>query len=135
MNKLTGRSAFEVDESFVFEHIGKSIDEEERELLSTFIDQSQQQMKENEVEAKSYGFVNKAYYRLRGIPRRLCDDSSLEDIIVPERISTRKGSTFGHKGKLIETDGKRRTKLTKVYKRGDNRGALLNALKRMKLNI
>lgn len=37
---------------------------------------------------------------------------------------------------MIHTDGtEKNTKLTKVYKRDDNTGALLKALKRMKLNV
>jgi len=134
--KITGHSAFEVDESFVMEEIGNEINEEERELLSSFIDQSQEKLKADKLAAsQNKGFVSRAYYRICGVPTRQCDDSPLEDIEFPSRITSRQGTLFGHKGKHIHTDGKRCTKLTKVYKRDDNRGALQNALKRMKLNF
>eukprot|EP00555_Chaetoceros_dichaeta_P000473 CAMPEP_0198278284 /NCGR_PEP_ID=MMETSP1447-20131203/66294_1 /TAXON_ID=420782 /ORGANISM="Chaetoceros dichaeta, Strain CCMP1751" /LENGTH=310 /DNA_ID=CAMNT_0043973359 /DNA_START=38 /DNA_END=971 /DNA_ORIENTATION=- len=145
MDKLTGRSSFEVDESFVFENIGNDIDDEDREMLSLFITQSQEAQSEAVVdEATAEGsddngggvVVKGAYFRICDVPSRQCDDSPLQDIQHPERITARKGSVFGHKGKFIKTDGKgSRTKLTKVYKRDDNRGALLNALRRMKLNF
>jgi len=80
--------------------------------------------------------VDGAYYRICDVPPRQCDDSPLRDIEHPERITARKGSTFGHRGKFVVAEGKgRRTKLTKVYKREDNRGVLLDALRRMRLNF
>jgi len=76
--------------------------------------------------------VKNAYFRICDAPTRELDDSPLQDIVHPERITSRKGTVFGHKGKFVSTDGKGPTKLTKVYKRDDNRGLLLNALRRMK---
>jgi len=76
--------------------------------------------------------VKNAYFRICDAPTRELDDSPLQDIVYPERITSRKGTVFGHKGKFVSTDGKGPTKLTKVYKRDDNRGVLLNALRRMK---
>jgi len=145
MEKITGRSSFEVDESFVFENIGNDIDDEDREMLSLFISQSQEAQSEAVVdEATAEGsddngggvIVKGAYFRICDVPSRQCDDSPLQDIEHPERITSRKRTVFGHKGKFVNTNGKgSRTKLTKIYKRDDNRGALLNALRRMKLNF
>jgi len=137
VRKITGRGSFEVDESFVFEQIGDQIDEEERELMNLFVEQSRGR-KEEPLEASQEvdDSVQGAFYRICDIPTKPCDDSPLENIEHPERITSRKKSTFAHEGQMIRTDGTgRNTKLTKVYKRKDNRGALLKALKRMKLSI
>lgn len=127
-----------MDESFVFEHIADQIDQEERELLNMFVEQSQGVDGEEEDELQSQGqevAVEGAFYRICDLPSKPCDDSPLADIEYPDRITGRKKSVFGHEGQMIRTDGTgKNTKLTKVYKRDDNRGALLNALKRMKLS-
>lgn len=143
--KITGRAPFEVDESFVFDNIPSSaLDDEDRELLALFTAQSREAQLEAEVgdeEGSVDGVedggveVANAFYRICAVPPRELDDSSLEDIEHPERITSRRRTVFGNKGKFVVTDGTgRRTKLTKVYKRDDNRGALLNALKRMRLD-
>lgn len=152
MQKITGSSPFEVDETFVFEQI-EDIDDDDRELLRLFLSQSQEAAS-HEVEAEKSAseetgdtdgdnssdgvdgaVVKSAYFRICDVPPRQLDDSPLEDIEHPERIISRRGTVFGHKGKFVNTDGKgRRTKLTKIYKRDDNRGVLLNALRRMKFN-
>jgi len=149
MEKITGHSPFEVDESFVFEQI-EDIDDEDRELLSLFLSQSQE-TESDEADAETSAsektadtggddesdvvVVKNAYFRIGDVPARELDDSPLQDIEHPERITSRRGAVFGNKGKFVNTDGKgRRTKLTKVYKRDDNRGVLLNALRRMKFN-
>lgn len=152
MAKVTGRSPYEVDEAFVFEQI-EDIDDEDRELLRLFISQSQEAASHDVESEKSASeetgntdgdsisddvdgvVVKNAYFRICDVPSRQLDDSPIQDIEHPERISSRRGTVFGHKGKFVNTDGKgRRTKLTKVYKRDDNRGVLLNALRRMKFN-
>eukprot|EP00979_Chaetoceros_neogracilis_P012507 scaffold3341_cov270-Chaetoceros_neogracile.AAC.5 len=135
VRKITGRGSFEVNESFVFEQIGDQIDEEERELMNLFVEQSQGALEEPLVEEQMDDSVKGAFYRICDIPSKPCDDSPLENIEHPERITSRKKSTFAHEGQMIRTDGTgRNTKLTKIYKRKDNRGALLKALKRMKLS-
>jgi len=119
----------------VFEQIGDQIDEEERELMNLFVEQSQGALEEPLVEEQMDDSVKGAFYRICDIPSKPCDDSPLENIEHPERITSRKKSTFAHEGQMIRTDGTgRNTKLTKIYKRKDNRGALLKALKRMKLS-
>ena len=136
-DKLRGHGSFEVDESFVFESIGDQIDEEDKEIMDMFVEQSQGAQAEAIEEAESRASVVKgAFYRICDIPAKPCDDSPLQAVEHPERITSRKNSVFGHDGQLIQTDGTgKNNKLTKVYKRDDNRGALLKALKRMKLSI
>lgn len=135
-NKLTGKASFEVDEAFVFNQVSNDINEEEREILSMFIAQSEEAQAEKEEDAALNDEVVKgAYYRICDVPPRQCDDSPLEDIVYPERITSKRKAVF-KEGTIIKTDGTgRRTKLTKIFKRKDNRGALLNALKRMKLDL
>ncbi|KAL3790690.1 hypothetical protein HJC23_009790 [Cyclotella cryptica] len=83
-----------------------------------------------------------AYYRIAPVPRRICDTSPLEEIEFASRTAQPRDRAFdlpGGKGaRLVEVEhnrllGKDETKLTNVYKRRDNRGALLGALKRMRL--
>lgn len=132
MAKVKGHASFEVDESFVFENIADQISEEEREVMNMFVDQSLRAQEEKmEVEEKPV----RGFYRICDVPTKQCDDSPLESIEHPDRITSRKNTVFGHKGKMIQTDGKKATKLTKVYKRDDNSGRLLKALKRMKLSV
>lgn len=131
MAKVTGHASFEVDESFVFEQIADQISEDEREVMNMFADQSlsAQEEKVEEEEGSVRGF-----YRICDVPTKQCDDSPLESIEHPDRITSRKNSVFGHQGKMVRTDGSKDTKLTKVYKRDDNSGKLLKALKRMGLS-
>jgi len=146
--KVRGQGSFEVDETFVFEHLGDQIDDQEREIMNLFVDQSQNNSEDADVDADVEASdgdgdsvngskvepVEGAFYRICNVVSKPCDDSPLEDIEYPDRMTGRKNSIFGHEGQMIKTDGTgRNTKLTKVYKRGDNRGALLDALKRMKL--
>ena len=135
--KLTGHGSFEVDESFVYQHIADELDEEDREIMNLFVEQSQNSQREVIADANTKRNVVKgAFYRICDVPSKPCDDSPLESIEYPERNTGRKKSVFGHEGQMIRTDGTgKKTKLTKVYKRDDNRGALLRALRRMKLNV
>ncbi len=122
-----------MDESFVFSNLDLS--EEERELMTNFVRQSQDA---KAITAQSpEPTVKGAFYRVCDSPPKQCDDSPMEGIHFPDRISNRKGKVFGNKAsKMIHTDGTgKKTKLTKVYKREDNTGALLKALRRMKLNV
>ena len=125
-----------MDESFVFEHIAEQIGDEERELLNMFVEQSRGAEVENEEVVRSQEVaVEGAFYRICDVPPKPCDDSPLADIEYPDRITGRKKTVFGHNGQMIKTDGTgKNTKLTKVYKKNNNRGALLKALKRMKLS-
>lgn len=135
LSKITGRAPFEVDESFVFEEISEEISDDEREVMNMFVDQSLSAQEKELTEAAEKERPVRGFYRICDVPTKQCDDSPLENIEHPERITSRKHSVFGHEGKMIHTDGKKDTKLTKVYKRRDNAGKLLRALKRMKLSV
>jgi hypothetical protein len=123
---------FEVDESFVWKELKKvKITSEDRELMNMFIEQSrnkyasEQQLRDN----KAQEYFRGAFFRICNVPTRSLDTSPLEAVAHPERITTKKGRVFAHRGQMIHTDGSgKKTKLTKVYKRGDNRGTLLKAL-------
>jgi len=138
ITKITGHSSFEVDESFVFDHVSDQLSEDEREIINTFVEQSRNAQMSESVEegvGKSTKPV-RGFYRICDVPSKQCDESPLESIEHPERITSKKKNVFGHEGKMIKTDGKGKdTKLTKVYKRKDNAGKLLKALKRMRLDI
>ena len=144
VNKLTGRGSFEVDESFVMNNL-EGLSSEEKELMSRFVEQSISGADEDggnqdgSASAAGDDIVKvKGYYRICDSPRKTCDDSPLESFEFPERSDVPnklEREVFGHEGQMIHTDGNgRSTKLTKVYKRGDNRGKLLGALRRMKIN-
>ncbi|KAL7543922.1 hypothetical protein ACHAXR_013301 [Thalassiosira sp. AJA248-18] len=147
-----GRGVFPVDESFVKSNL-KGLSEDERELMNTFIEQSlgindDSKDEANVEEAPIDGTapVLAAYYRIAPLPRRTCDTSPLEELeFHSTRTAQPRDRAFdlpgGRGTRLVEVEhksvlgllGKDETKLTNVYKRGDNRGALLGALKRMRL--
>lgn len=132
--KITGHASFEVDESFVIDEIFDDVSDDEREVMNMFVEQSIRAQEMEQAVAEEKEKPVRGFYRICNVPTRQCDDSPLENIEHPDRITSRKHSVFGHQGKMIHTDGKKDTKLTKVYKRGDNSGKLLRALKRMKLS-
>ena len=153
LSKALGNNVFRVDESFVKANL-KDISEEERELMNMFIEQSvgsnsdeddDKEAIEEEAPIDGKATVLGAYYRIGAIPRRSCDTSPLEELEYNMRTAQPRDRAFdlpGGKGaRLVEVEhkkalgllGKDETKLTKVYKRGDNRGAFLGALKRMHL--
>ena len=121
----------QVDETFVFKELKGKITSEDRQLMNTFIEQSRNKYSlEQQVRDEKGRFFNfGAFFRICNVPKRPLNDSPLETLVYPERITTRKGtSSFAHGGQMIHTDGGKKTKLTKVYKRGDNRGTLWKAL-------
>mmetsp|Transcript_2731 Transcript_2731/g.3883 ORF Transcript_2731/g.3883 Transcript_2731/m.3883 type:complete len:273 (+) Transcript_2731:170-988(+) len=130
---------FEVDESFVFEQLSSQLSEEDRGLLDAFVAESRKSYEVEEAKKQSRSkTVKGAFYRICDVPARSCDDSPLENVIHNERFATGSGRmrSFGTTGKMIVTDGTgKKTKLTKVYGRRDNRGAFLKALNRMGLNV
>mmetsp|Transcript_22294 Transcript_22294/g.54010 ORF Transcript_22294/g.54010 Transcript_22294/m.54010 type:complete len:291 (-) Transcript_22294:288-1160(-) len=155
VEKMIGRGAFRVDESFVRSNL-KGISSEERELMNMFIEQSlgrddDEDGKEEAAEMAAADAIDGtapvlgAYYRIAPLPRRTCDTSPLEELEYSTRKAQPRDRAFdlpGGKGaRLVEVEHKRalgllgneETKLTNVYKRGDNRGAFLGALKRMRL--
>lgn len=152
VEKALGKGVFLVDESFVKSNL-KGITEEERELMNMFIEQSlghadsDGESGEEEEAAAVDGTapVLGAYYRIAPLPRRACDTSPLEEFSYGMRSAQPRDRAFdlpGGKGaKLVEVEhkgafgllGKAETKLTNVYKRRDNRGIFLRAVKRMQL--
>ncbi|KAL7458648.1 hypothetical protein ACHAWC_010258 [Mediolabrus comicus] len=144
-----GRGVFQVDESFVQSNL-KDVSEEERELMNMFIEQSLGLNEEEETETKATVLdgsapVLAAYYRIGNLPRRTGDTSPLEEVEFSSRSALPRDRAFdlpgGRGARLVEVEhksgfgllGKEETKLTNVHKRLDNRGALLGALKRMRL--
>jgi len=155
-----GKGAFRVDESFVRSNL-KGITAEERELMNMFIEQSLGRSGANKEEDGAAAEVQAeaaaeatidgtapalgAYYRIGALPRRTCDTSPLEELEYGSRTALPRDRAFnlpGGKGsRLVEVEhkggfgllGSKETKLTGVYKRGDNRGVFLRALKRMRL--
>jgi len=144
LNTIRGRNSFEVDESFVMSH--SSLSNEDRALIEKFIQQSMVSDPMTQLDEEGNVILDAApsnpskptaprgFYRICDAPTKICDDSPLVNVEYPERLA--KNSAFRHKGTMIHTDGSKatsKTKLTKVYKRKDNRGVLLNALKRMNI--
>eukprot|EP00970_Alexandrium_tamarense_P008818 scaffold1700_cov181-Alexandrium_tamarense.AAC.20 len=150
IEKALGKGVFRVDESFVQSNLS-GITAEERELMNMFIDQSlgrvetdgEQDAAVQEAAPVTDGTapVLGAYYRISSLPRRTCDTSPLEELEFVGRTAQPRDRAFdlpGGKGaRLVEVEHNKlmggETKLTKVYKRGDNRGAFMGALKRMRL--
>jgi hypothetical protein len=130
VKKMLGKGSFEVDESFVKANLG-GLTSEDRENINSFIDQCVSSANtEEEGEAPR---VLGAFYRIGKSLPRVVDDSPLADVEYLPKMQRQEFDFGGEGAQLIPTDGSRRTKLTKVYKRNDNRGTLLNALHRMKI--
>ena len=155
LEKALGKDVFRVDESFVKSNL-KGISDEEKELMNMFIEQSLGIAKDEEDEKKKVEEQDEtpidgiapvlgAYYRIGPLPRRSCDTSPLEELEYSMRTAQPRDRAFdlpgGRGARLVEVEhsligkGKdeKETKLTNVYKRNDNRGAFLGALKRMHL--
>lgn len=129
VKSMMGSSAFEVDEAFVKTHL-KGLTDEDRDMMNTFVSQSQSgQLSEEEQElSKAVPVVRRALFYMGDAPRKVTDDSVVKEVLSPK--SPNQGE-FDYKGKLVATDGKKSTKLTKVFKRRDNENRLYDALKRM----
>ena len=132
VKKALGKGSFEVDENFVKTHLA-GLTEEDRVLMDTFVSQSlgDNEEKKPETSDSKDVRVKRAYFRIGDSPTRVGSDSPVADMLNPKKAGTRE---FSYKGKLIETDGKRSTKLTKLFKRRDNQGKLLDSIKEMKLD-
>ena len=124
-----GRGSFEVDDAFVKEHL-VGLTDEDRELMDAFVAQSLEAGEDANVGEEVR--VRRALFRIGDVREKVCDDSPVHGVINP---STRSPGEFDYKGKLVETDGTgKRTKLTKIFKRRDNEGKLLDFLKKMNLD-
>ena len=129
VKSLLGKDSFEVDENFVKRNL-KGLTDKEKVLMDSFLSQSLEGRKSQGEMAKEVR-IRRALFRIGDVNEKLCDDSPVASVINPK---PRSAGEFDYKGKLISTDGKKPTKLTKLFKRRDNEGLLLNALKRMNLD-
>lgn len=125
---LLGKDSVEVDEEFVKNNL-KGLTEEDKVLMDAFVAQSLEGASD-ESESKEVR-VRRALFRICDVNEKVCDDSPLASLINPQGQSA---GEFDYKGKLVATDGKKQTKLTKIFKRRDNEGKLLDSLKDMKLD-
>ena len=131
LDKILGKGSFEVNEAFVKANL-KGLSDDDRALMDAFIGQSVQAIEpsDNIVSTTSKTEVKQAFFRIGDIPEK--EDSPMAHSIFDNK-EPQKGE-FDYTGHLVPTDGKRKTKLTKIFKRRDNAGELLDALKRMKLD-
>jgi ubiquitin len=127
-----------VDETFVKEHL-KGLTDADRELMNAFVAVSRGGEAE-ETDAATTELaasedskavrVRRALFRIGDTPVRI--DSPMQGIM---NAWSPKAGEFDYDGKLIQTSGKRSTKLTNVlFKRRDNENKLFKSLKRMKLD-
>jgi len=140
VSKLTGRGMVEVDESFVKANL-EGLTEEDRALMDAFVAQS---LKADANEESSF---LKGLYRIGDVPHFRGDTSPLRDSMFDPKLKSieerqaeqeqgedsEEWSEFDYDGQMIPTDA-RGTKLTKIFKRRDNKEKLYSALRRMKLN-
>jgi hypothetical protein len=121
---------FVVDEDFVKSNLA-GLSDEDRALMDAFVGQS---LEKGTAEIAEEGgvVVKKALFRIGNVQQSAAEDSPLRDGVFKYKNPQR--GEFDFEGQLIATDGGRSTKLTKVFKRRDNEGKLLNALRRMKLD-
>ena len=122
----------EVDEMFVKEHL-KGLTDEDRALMDGFVSQSLEGTEETEHEDTGDLRVRRALFRIGDVREKLCGDSPVQSVISP---NFRAPGEFDYKGKLVATDeipgvG---VKLTKLFKRRDNEGKLLDSLSKMQLD-
>ena len=127
--KALGKDSFEVDENFVKKHLA-GLTGEDRMLMDAFVAQSLEGSEEQGDTNKEVR-VRRALFRISDVNEKVCDDSPVFGVI---STRPRAAGEFGYKGKLVTTDGKKSTKLTKLFKRRDNEGKLLDSLKTMKLD-
>jgi len=125
---ILGKGSFEVDDNFVKEHL-KGLTDDERMLMETFVSQSLEGS--DQAESDKEVRVRRALFRIGDVGDKVGDDSPLFNMLNPHPKSA---GEFNYKGKLVETDGKKPTKLTKLFKRRDNEGKLLESLKKMNLD-
>jgi ubiquitin len=129
VNKLLGKGSFEVDEDFVKKNL-VGLTDADRSILDAFVAQS---MEDTSIEETNEGDnrVRRALFRIGNTKRKFCDDSPVASMINP---ITTNSNEFDYTGKLVATDGKRTTKLTKIFRRRDNEGHLLDYVREMNLH-
>jgi len=132
INQAFGKGSFEVDQSFVKENL-VGLTEADRAVMDAFVAQSMADSsieEGSEIENDEFR-VRRALFRIGNMKRKFCDDSPVATMINPV---TTTANEFDYTGKLITTDGNKSTKLTKLFKRRDNEGQLLDYVKEMKLD-
>lgn len=134
VDTVLGKGSFAVDEDFVKANLA-GLSDKDRDLMQKFVEQSLQEdeekdEKDDSVVVVSKTRVRKALFRISGPRSAVCDDSPLFEGIF-HNSGTRVKGDFS--GRLIQTDGNRATKLTKIFKRRDNKGTLYETLRRMQL--
>jgi ubiquitin len=133
VDKVRGRGSFEVDEAFVKEHL-QGLTDEDRDLMNSFVAQSREEKESVEGEGQqddSSLYVGRALFRIGDVLTKTNDDSPLREVHMPTTV---RPGEFDYKGQLVRTDGPRDTKLTKLFKRRDNKEQLLDSVHRMKLD-
>ncbi|CAJ1960937.1 unnamed protein product [Cylindrotheca closterium] len=125
---ILGKDSFEVDDDFVKEHL-KGLSDDDRTLMESFVSQSVEGSEE--AASNKEVRVRRALFRIGDMNEKVGDDSPLFNMLSAQPTSA---GEFNYKGKLLETNGKKPTKLTKLFKRRDNEGKLLESLKKMKLD-
>jgi ubiquitin len=132
VTKALGKGSFEVGEDFVKNNLS-GLTDEDRILMDMFVSQSlgDEEEKKPDADDSKEVRVKRALFRIGDAPTKVGDDSPVADMIHPTKTLP---GEFSYNGKLIETDGKRSTKLTKLFKRRDNEGRLLDYIKEMKLD-
>jgi len=136
VTSMMGFGAFEVDEAFVKKHL-TGLSDSDRDLMNTFVSQSQsgrlnrsEETEMDDLSKRGTSVVRRSLFYMGEAPKRMNDESLVREVLNPK--SPRLGE-FDYKGKLVATDGRRATKLTKVFKRRDNESKVYDALKRMGL--
>lgn len=141
VKSMIGGGAFEVDEAFVKKNLN-GLTDSDRALMNTFASQSRkgrfssseegglEEGQQQQDVTKTVPVVRRALFYMGELPSKWSDDSPVRDAHSPK--SPRMGE-FDYQGKLVTTNGKKDTKLTKVYNRRDNESKLYDALKRMGL--
>lgn len=128
---VLGKGSFEVDETFVKKNL-VGLTDADRALMDEFVAQSMEETAQEESgkDDDQALRVRRALFRIGNAKRKFCEDSPVAGMINPV---TTTAIEFDYTGKLISIDGKRSTKLTKIFKRRDNEGQLLDYVKEMKL--
>jgi len=131
--KITGRGMFEVDEDFIKANLD-GLTDEDRALMDAFVEQSLSVSSKKETTLKGF-------FRIGDKPSYAGVESPLRDSMFDpnRRVFTDGGDKsaealeFDYDGQMIQTD-RRSTKLTKLFKRRDNKQKLYSTLKRMGLD-
>ena len=135
---LTGKGSFAVDETFVKANL-VGLTDDDRSVMDAFVGQSlglseedDKEEEEEEEEITTELFVKKGLFRIADSIPRDGDRSVLRDSVFSPTEA--EDEEFDFEGRLIATDGGRSTKLTKIFRRRDNQGKLMDAIHRMKLD-